>query len=209
LCFVVLAPDGHQRFLLVLIEEKKVMRKVSFTMNISIDGYCDHELGSPTEELMDYFTGRMNKVDLLFYGRKMYEMMFPYWSDVVRDRSGTPAQLRFAERLMEIDKVVVSTTMERAGHQAGLVRADPVGELRRLKGMQGGEISVDSVSMLPELVGAGLIDEFHLVVHPVLAGGGRLLLPPGSMDAVLALSLADTRRFESGCVAFHYVKAGN
>lgn len=182
------------------------MRKVSFTMNISIDGYCDHDLGSPTEELMDYFTARMNDVDLLCYGRKMYGMMFPYWADVARDNSGTPAELRFAKRLLEIDKMVFSSTLDQVAPDTRLVRGDAVAELSRLKREPGGEISIDSISMLPELVGAGLIDEFHLVVHPVLAGRGRLLLPAGSLGKVQALRLVDTIRFQSGCLAFHYLK---
>jgi len=54
------------------------MRKVSFGINISLDGYCDHTLGETSEELMEYFTGMMDDVDLLFYGRVMYQLMFPY-----------------------------------------------------------------------------------------------------------------------------------
>lgn len=59
-------------------------------MNISLDGYCDHTLGEPSEELMDYFTWLMDDVDLLFYGRVMYQLMFPYWADVAKDRPGLP-----------------------------------------------------------------------------------------------------------------------
>jgi hypothetical protein len=84
------------------------MRKVSFAINISVDGYCDHTIGEPSEELMEYFADMMDDVDLLFYGRVMYQLMFPYWADVASARSGSPAEIRFAERLVSIDKIVVS-----------------------------------------------------------------------------------------------------
>jgi dihydrofolate reductase len=182
------------------------VRKVSFTLNISLDGYCDHTLGEPSEELMEYFAAMMDDVDLLFYGRVMYQLMFPYWSDVAKDRSGSPAENRFAERLVSIDKVVVSRSLEHVEGNTTIIRNDPAGELRRLKQQEGGTISVDTVSMLPELIAEGLIDEFKLVVHPVIAGGGRHVLDAGSLPAIFKLELTETKSFENGCVALHYRK---
>lgn len=174
------------------------MRKVSFAMNISLDGYCDHTIGMPSEELMDYFTHLMDDVDLLFYGRKMYELMFPYWADVAKDRSGSVAENRFADRLCEIDNVVMSrSTANKA----------PADVLRKLKQNPGQTISVDTVSMLPELMAAGLIDEFHIVIHPVFAGNGRHLLPAGSLPDLTRLKLVSTRTFANGCLALHYTLA--
>ncbi len=182
------------------------MRNVTFGMNISIDGYCDHTLFSPTEDLYDYFTSMMDDVDLLFYGRVMYELMFPYWADVAKDKSGTAQEIRFAERLTAIDKMVVSRSLDSTQENIRIVRSDPAGELRKLKQQPGKKISVDSVSMLPELISAGLIDEFHLVVHPVIIGRGRRLLDAGSLHENLNLKLVDTIIFKSGCVAQHYLK---
>ncbi|MBE7175152.1 MAG: dihydrofolate reductase family protein [Mucilaginibacter polytrichastri] len=182
------------------------MRKISFTMNISIDGYCDHTLFDPQADLMDYFTSTMDDVDLLFYGRIMYQLMFPYWADVAREQSGTAEENRFAERLDSIDRVVVSRTLTEADAGTTIIRGEPAEELYRLKQLPGRTISVDSVSMLPELIAAGLIDEFNLVVHPMLLGRGRRLLDAGSLEEKLNLQLADTLRFNSGCMAVQYVK---
>jgi dihydrofolate reductase len=182
------------------------MRKVSFVMNISLDGYCDHTLGEPSEELMEYFAGLMDDVDLLFYGRVMYQLMFPYWADVAKDRSGSAAEVQFAERLVSIDKVVVSRTLEMINGNTTIVRENPAGELWKLKQQPGRTISVDTVSMLPELMAAGLIDEFYLVVHPVMAGNGRQLLDIGSLPDPFKLELVETRTFKNGCVALHYRK---
>ncbi|WP_346318351.1 dihydrofolate reductase family protein [Chitinophaga sp. YIM B06452] len=185
------------------------MRTVSFTLNISIDGYCDHTMSAPGEELMDYFTGTMEDVDLLFFGRVMYQLMFPYWSDVAKDQSGTAAENRFAERFSAIDRVVVSRSLDDSNDaNTRIIRGNPAAELLKLKQQPGKKISVDSVSMLPELIAAGLIDEFNLVVHPVIVGKGRLLLPPGSLREQLDLKLVNTIHFESGCVALHYLRQG-
>ncbi len=175
-------------------------------MNISLDGYCDHTIGSPSEELMEYFTASMDDVDLLFYGRVMYELMFPYWADVARDKSGSDEENRFAERLCSIERVVVSTTLNSGDGMTRIVRSNPAEELLRLKQGKGGAISVDSVSMLPEIITAGLIDEFYLVIHPVIAGQGRQLLPAGSLQQLLRLRLTETKIFQNGCVAHHYVR---
>lgn len=180
------------------------MRSVSFGMNISLDGYCDHTMATPSEELMDYFTGMMDDVDLLFYGRIMYQLMFPYWADVAASKAGTAAEIRFAERLSSIDRVVVSKSLESGDEKTRIVHSNPVGELQKLKQQPGKKISVDSVSMLPELITAGLIDEFHLVIHPIIVGNGRHLMPTGSLREKLDLKLVDTIRFKSGCVALHF-----
>ena len=182
------------------------MRTVTFSMNISIDGYCDHTIFSPREELHDYFTKMMDDVDLLFFGRVMYQLMFPYWADVAKNQSGTADENRFAERLTSIDKVVVSRSLDSAKENTRIVRSNPAEELLNLKQQPGKKISVDTVSMLPELITAGLIDEFHLVVHPVILGRGRRLLDAGSLHENLNLKLVDTIIFKSGCVAHHYLR---
>lgn len=182
------------------------MRTVTFGMNISIDGYCDHTIFDPTEELYDYFTGMMDDVDLLFYGRVMYELMFPYWADVAKSKSGTAGENRFAERLTAIDKVVISRSLDSVDENTRIIRNNPAEELLKLKQQPGKKISLDSVSLLPELIAAGLIDEFHLVVHPIIVGKGRPLLDAGSLQEKLKLKLVDTIVFKSGCVAHHYMK---
>jgi dihydrofolate reductase len=132
--------------------------------------------------------------------------MFPYWADVAKNQSGTSAENRFAERLTEIDKVVISRSLNSAEEKTRIVRSNPAAELLQLKQQSGKKISVDSVSLLPDLIAAGLIDEFYLVVHPVIVGKGRRLLDPGSLQEELSLKLVDTVVFKSGCVAHHYLK---
>jgi dihydrofolate reductase len=182
------------------------MRTVTFGMNISIDGYCDHTIFNPDEELHDYFTRMMDDVDLLFFGRVMYQLMFPYWADVAKNQSGTAYENRFAERFSAINRVVISRSLDSTEDNTQIVHGNPSEELLKLKQQPGKNISVDSISLLPEFIAAGLIDEFHLVVHPVIAGKGRRLLDISSLQEKPDLKLVDTVIFKSGCVALHYLK---
>jgi dihydrofolate reductase len=185
------------------------MRTVTFGMNISLDGYCDHTIFNPNAELMDYFTGMMDDVDLLFFGRVMYQLMFPYWSGIARDQSGTPDQNRFAERLTAIDKVVVSRSLVSDEKNVRIVSKNPSEELLKLKQQAGKKISVDSLSLFPDFIAAMLIDEFNLVIHPVMAGKGRRLLDTVNLQEKLNLKLVDTQLFKNGCVAHQYLRVDN
>ncbi|AUD03451.1 dihydrofolate reductase family protein [Spirosoma pollinicola] len=182
------------------------MKTVSFSMNISLDGYCDHSMFNPSEEVLEYFTETLSEVDLLFFGRVMYQLMFPYWADVAQNQTGTAAENRFAQRLTAIDRVVMSCSLNSLDDNTRIVRSHPAEELLKLKQQPGNKISVDSVSLLPELIQAGLIDEFQLVVHPVMVGQGRPLLTGGSLQEKLNLRLVDTTAFKSGSIALHYLK---
>lgn len=182
------------------------MRTVTFGMNISLDGYCDHTIFNPNEELHDYFTRMMDDVDLLFFGRIMYQLMFPYWADVAKNQSGSADENRFAERLTSIKRVVISRSLHSPEDNTRVVHNNPSEELLKLKQQPGKKISVDSVSLLPELIEAGLIDEFHLVVHPMIVGKGRRFFEISNFQEKLNLKLVDTIIFKSGCVALHYLK---
>lgn len=175
-------------------------------MNITIDGYCDHTLANPSPEVHDYFTQLMDDVDLLFFGRVMYELMFPYWSDVAKDQSGTADEVRFGERITAIEKVVISKTLRSAEYNTRIIRSNPVEELLKLRALPGKNISVDSVSLLPEVIAAGLIDEFNMVIHPIMAGKGRRFLDTDSLRDKLELKLKGTKTFKNGCVALHYAR---
>ncbi len=182
------------------------MRTVTFGMNVSLDGYCDHAIFDPSEEVHEYFTTMLNEVDLIVYGRIMYQLMFPYWADVAKNQSGSDDENRFAQRLTAIDKVVISRSLDNVDDTARIIRSNPAEEIFKLKQQRGKKISVDSVSLLPELITAGLIDEFHLVVHPVMVGKGRRLIDGESLQEKLTLKLVDTIVFQSGCVALRYLK---
>lgn len=182
------------------------MRKIIYGINISIDGCVDHtRFTKADEELFDYFTGNMRDVDLSVYGRKMYGLMFPYWADVAKNQSGTKWENEFAQSITDVDKVVFSRTLDTAEYNTRIVRTDPMEELLKLKQAPGKNISVDTVSLFAQIAQAGLIDEYHFVVHPVIVGRGTRLVED-SLPEQLPLKLVETKVFKSGCVALKYVK---
>ena len=183
------------------------MRNVIFAINITLDGYCDHTKQFVDEEQLEYFTQLTQDADLQIFGRKTYELMVPYWPDVLKDRSATKADTDFARAFVSISKIVFSRTLEKAeGTNTRIVRTDLHGEILKLKQQQGKNILVGGVSVPSQLVELGLVDEYRFVVGPIVAGAGRRLLDDVSLRASEQLKLVESKIFRSGCVALRYLK---
>jgi dihydrofolate reductase len=182
------------------------MSNVVYSTNITIDGFCDHTYFMPDEELMAYFTSLIQDAGLLVYGRITYQLMVPYWPDVAKDRSGTKEENEFAQALTDTGKVVFSRTLTHAEGNTKIISGNLEEEILKLKHQPGKNISVGGVDLASQLIALGLVDEFHFVVHPVIAGKGRRLLEAISLPEQLNLKLVASRTFKSGAVALHYVK---
>lgn len=183
------------------------MRKVVFAINISADGFCGHTDMVADEELHEYFTGILRTADLIVFGRVTYQLMVPYWPDIARDQSESEAVNEFARVFDSLDMVVFSTTLKHAdGNRTGIVRADPAGEVLALKQQQGKDICVGSLSIASRLSESGLIDEYHFVVHPVIAGNGPRLFETVKLNDRLQLDFIGSKILQSGVVALHYRK---
>jgi dihydrofolate reductase len=183
------------------------MRKVILAINMSIDGCISHMNRnlSPDEEVFEYFNDLVHHdVDLLAYGRKMYEIMFPYWAEEANwERK---VEKEFGPRITGLDKIVFSQTLDTAGYNTRIVRTDAVEELLKLKQEPGKNIYIGTVSMLPQLAQAGVIDEYHFVVAPVIIGQGPRLVEDGTLAENLKLELVAVKTFKAGAVAYHYKK---
>ena len=183
------------------------MRKIILAINMSIDGCIGHtNLGPPDLEVFEYFDALMQDADLIAYGRKMYEIMFPYWADEANWNDELDAE--FGQRLTAFDKVVFSRTLESAEYNTRVVRTDPAAELLKLKQAPGKNIYVGTVSMIPQLAQAGVIDEYHFIVVPVIVGQGPRLVEDGTLAEKLNLELVATKAFKAGSIALHYKKRG-
>jgi dihydrofolate reductase len=181
------------------------MRKVILAINISIDSCISHMSFRPDEEVFGYFNDLMYQdVDLVAYGRKMYEIMFPYWAEEANWERAV--EKGFGPKITGLDKIVFSRTLESAEYNTRIVCTDPVEELLKLKQAPGKNIYVGTVSLFAQLAQAGVIDEYHFVVHPVIVGQGTRLLD-GSLPERLQLKLVESKVFKSGCVALSYVKS--
>ncbi|HTD98538.1 MAG TPA: dihydrofolate reductase family protein [Mucilaginibacter sp.] len=183
------------------------MRNVIFGINLSIDACYDHTKFNGDEEIHAYFAELMQDVDLSVSGRKMYELMFPYWSNVAKTPTGVKATDDFAQGITAIDKIVFSKTLQSVEGNARILRDDLEGEIRKLKQQPGKKISIGGVSVRSQLMALGLIDEYFFVIHPLLVGEGKRLLEDTSLPEKLNLKLVEAKIFKSGCVGLHYVNA--
>jgi dihydrofolate reductase len=183
------------------------MRKVVFAINITTDGYCSHTDGIADEELHEYFTGVLRNASLLLFGRVTYQLMVPYWPDIARNQSDTKATNEFARVFDSLDKVVFSTTLKYVeANNTRLVHANVTEEVLGLKLQPGKDICVGSLSIASQLSERGLIDEYHFVVHPVVAGKGPRLFETVKPQERLLLDFIGLKTFQSGVVALHYKK---
>jgi dihydrofolate reductase len=137
--------------------------------------------------------------------------MVPYWPDVAKDQSASKADRDFAQAFESANKVVFSRSLDSAEAKKGdknarVVRTNLHDEVLKLKQEPGKNIIAGGVDIPSQLIELGLVDEYHFVVHPILAGEGRRLLEGVSLAEKLQLKLVDLKPFKSGCVALRYLK---
>jgi dihydrofolate reductase len=183
------------------------MRNVIYAINITLDGCCDHTKQFVDEEQLEYFTHLTRDADLQVFGRKTYELMVPYWPEVLKNQSETKADTEFARAFVSIDKVVFSRTLDSAEDKnTRIIRTNLRDEILRLKQEQGKNILVGGVDIPSQLIQLGLVDEYRFVVGTILAGEGRRLLDGVSLPEKLQLKLIESKIFKSGCVVLRYLK---
>ena len=183
------------------------MRKLIFAINTTLDGCVDHTKQFVDAEMLEYFTHLTREIDLQVLGRKTYQLMVPYWPDVLKNQSETKADTEFARAFVSIKKVVFSRSLDSAeDRNTTIVRTNLRDEILRLKQDQGKNILVGGVDIPSQLIQLGLVDEFRFAVGPIIAGEGRRLLEGVSLPEKLQLKLVESKIFKSGCVALRYLK---
>jgi dihydrofolate reductase len=184
------------------------MRKLIFAINLTIDGCCDHTKVIADAELHEYYAELVRGVGLFAYGRKTYELMVPYWPDVAKDPSGqTKAEVDFAKAFDAVDTVVFSRSLGRVERKnTRIVASNLQDEMLRLKQGPGKDILTGGVDIPSQLMALGLVDEYRLVVQPLIAGEGRRLLEGVDLQESLRLRLVESKVFKSGCIALRYLK---
>lgn len=182
------------------------MRKIVAFAHMTLDGYASSNEGmglewthrAYTEELADYAQHIQDDFDLPVYGRETYLGMSGYWSAQPTAES-TATEREHAEWVNAVEKIVVSTTLDSADwNNTRLVDGDLADEFGRLKETDGGTIAIyGSPKLVHSFLALGLIDEFRIVVHPIVIGGGTPLFPVGT---ALELDPVESHTFESGAV---------
>ncbi|MDX6547364.1 MAG: hypothetical protein QOG33_914 [Gaiellales bacterium] len=179
------------------------MAKLIYSVITSLDGYVADEKGNfdwavPDEEVHAFVNDLERPVGTYLYGRRMYEVMTAW--ETLSDQS--PLMLDFAQIWRAADKVVYSTTLEAVSTaRTRIERAFDPQAVRQMKAAAERDITVGGPNLAAQAIRAGLVDECHLFVSPIVVGGGTKSLPDGVR---VQLELLDERRFGNGVVHLRY-----
>ena len=182
------------------------MRPLRFSINVTLDGCCDHRAAIADEELHRHAAENLSQADALLFGRVTYEMMEAAW----RPSSRTGAwpewmadwMVPFARTIDAAKKYVVSSTLDQVDWNAELVRGDLGNAVQQLKREAGKGLFVGGVKLALALTELGLIDEYEFVVHPRLAGHGPTLF--AGLSKIVDLKPISRLEFGSGAVVLRY-----
>jgi dihydrofolate reductase len=184
---------------------EQAMRPLRYSINVTLDGCCDHRVIIPDEELHHHFAADLERADALLFGRVTYDMMEAAWRQTA---TGTwpdwmaDWMIPFARTIDSAKKYVVSSTLDHVDWNAELVRGDLGEAVQQLKRESGKGLFVGGVKLALALTELGLIDEYEFVVHPRLAGHGPTLF--AGLSKPVDLKLVSRLEFGSGAVAMRY-----
>ncbi len=181
------------------------MRKLIAAINMTLDGFCDHTAIVPDEEIHNHYADLLDSADLALYGRITYQLM-QFWQTLVKNPSGEKSMDDFAIAIDKIPKIVFSHTIINTDWDSAKLAGKPLEEMvAEVKQQPGGNILVGSLSLLIQLMKLGLIDEFQLCVHPVVAGSGLPLFE--NINNRTIFKLVKTKSFTGGAVILYYEPA--
>jgi dihydrofolate reductase len=181
------------------------VRPLRYSINVTLDGCCDHLAISPYEEMHRHATEILDQADALLFGRVTYEMMESAWRPPGQAEAMPEWMAPFGRTIDAAKKYVVSSTLDRVDWNAELVRGDlgqAVGELKR---KPGNGLLTGGMQLPLALAELGLIDEYEFVVHPRLVGHGPTVF--AGLSKHVDLRLVDRLEFRSGAVAMRYEPA--
>ncbi|NHZ93320.1 deaminase [Massilia sp. CCM 8733] len=179
------------------------MRPLRYSINLTLDGCCDHRVGIPDAELHRHAAETLARADALLFGRVIYQMMEAAWRTPAPQGERPDWTAPFARTIGAAKKYVVSSTLESVDWNAELVRGDLRTTVEALKREPGNGLYTAGVTLPRALAEMGLIDEYELIVHPRVAGHGPTLF--AGLPRMLDLALVGRREFASGAVALRYV----
>lgn len=182
------------------------MAKLIYAAIASLDGYIEDEEGrfdwaAPDEEVHAFANDLERPIGTHLYGRRMYETMV-FWETASTEADEPPVFRDYAEMWRAAEKIVYSRTLQTASSARTRIECefDP-DAVRRLKQSSGADIAVGGAELAGHAIGAGLVDECHLILCPIVVGGGKRALPE---NVRAQLELLDERRFRNGVVHLHY-----
>ncbi len=183
-------------------QERSVMRPLRYSINVTLDGCCDHRVGIADEDIHRHAIENIDRADALVFGRVIYQMMEAAWRQPVPAGTRPDWMEPFARTIDAKKKYVVSSTLERVDWNAELVRGDLAKAIQQLKQQSGKGLLTGGVKLPLALAELGLIDEYEFVVHPRLVGHGPTLF--AGLSKLIDLKLVSRMEFGSGAVAMRY-----
>jgi dihydrofolate reductase len=187
------------------------MAKLIYSVLASLDGYVadadgNFDWAAPGDEVHAYVNDLERPIGTYLYGRRLYEVM-EYWETAHTAPGQTPVTLDYAQIWRSADKVVYSRTLEAVSSAKTRIERDFDPEaVRNMKASAESDISIGGPQLAAEAIKAGLVDEYHLFLNPVLVGAGNQALPDGVR---IDLELLGEHRFGSGVVHLHYGASGS
>ena len=178
------------------------MRPLRYSINVTLDGCCDHRAMLADEDLHRHAVENLERADALLFGRVTYEMMEAAFRPPAQKGARPDWMEPFARSINVAKKYVVSSTLDRVDWNAELVRGDLEKAVHQLKRESGKGLFVGGVKLPQALAELGLIDEYEFIVQPVLAGHGPTLF--AGLSKRLDLKLLSRLEFASGAVAMRY-----
>lgn len=181
------------------------MRKVIFGINSSADGFFGHADMNADEALHEYFMQLLQNCSEILYGRTTYELMVPFWPEVAKNESMSQLSNEFAKVFTSLEKILFSHSIKNVSDPNTTLATRPLEEeVAYLKKQPGKDICIGSLSLASQLSNFGLIDEYRIVIHPVIVGKGPKLFSNQTLENSLRLELLSTKSFPSGNTALHY-----
>lgn len=178
------------------------MRPLRYSINITLDGCCDHRACPANEDLHRYTAEILGRADALLFGRVTYEMMEAAFRPRAGAKEGPDLRDPFVQMINATKKYVVSSTLDRVDWNAELVRGELGKAVQQLKDQPGKGLYVGGVKLPLALAELGLIDEYEFVVHPRLAGHGPTLF--AGLSKYVDLKLVGRQELAAGAVAMRY-----
>ena len=182
------------------------MAKLIYAAIASLDGYVEDEEGSfdwstPDEEVHAFANDLERPIGTYLYGRRMYETMV-FWETASTEPDEPAVYREYAEIWRAAEKIVYSRTLEAvSSERTRIEREFEPDAVRRLKRSTTADITIGGAELAGRAISAGLVDECHLFLCPMLVGGGKRALPD---NVRVQLELLDERRFRNGVVHVHY-----
>jgi dihydrofolate reductase len=178
------------------------MRPLRYSINVTLDGCCDHRVGIPDAELHERALDNIRNADAMLLGRATYQLMEQAWRPPANAQMPAWTQ-PFAQTIDAAKKYVVSSTLESVDWNAELLKGDLRTAVEALKAQPGNGLTLGGVTLPITLANMGLIDEYEFVVHPLVAGHGPRLLD--GLHERLDLRLVSRLEYRSGVTALRYV----